>query len=258
MRSDVYLFENGFAKSRSYAKTLIESGSVRIDGKTVDKPSFEVDDSEHSVEIIKEEKFVSRGGFKLEAALDEFGVSVEGFDALDIGASTGGFTDCLLKRGAKAVICVDSGIGQLDPRIARDERVTNIEKYNARELDRSIIPSGADIVVMDVSFISQTIILPRIREVLKSNGILISLIKPQFEAGRSAVGKGGIVKDPRDRLAAVVKVKESADSVGLTMTDIIISPITGGDGNVEYLAKFTLNGDPVSNAKIKSVTSVKK
>jgi len=251
MRADIYLSSNGFAKSRSYAKTLIESGSVKIDGKKVDKPSFEIDDGEHSVDITSDEKFVSRGGLKLEAALDAFGVSVDGCDALDVGASTGGFTDCLLKRNAKSVVCVDSGIGQLDLRIATDPRVTNIEKYNARELDRNITPDGVDIVVMDVSFISQTIILPRIREVLRPDGILVSLIKPQFEAGRSAVGKGGIVKDPRDRFAAITRVRDSAKAAGLMMSDIIMSPITGGDGNIEYLAKFILSGESLSDIQIK-------
>ena len=258
MRADLYLFSNGFAKSRSYAKTLIESGFVKIDGKTVDKPSLEIDGGEHSVEITSDEKFVSRGGLKLEAALDAFGISVNGCDAIDVGASTGGFTDCLLKRGAKSVVCVDSGIGQLDPRIASDPRVTNIEKYNARELDPCIVPNGVDIVVMDVSFISQTIILPRIKSVLREGGILVSLIKPQFEAGRAAVGKGGIVKDPKDRLAAVIRVKDCAKAVGLIMTDIIISPITGGDGNIEYLAKFTLTGEALTDIKIKNIISLRK
>lgn len=258
MRADLYLFSKGFAKSRSYAKTLIESGSVKIDGKTVDKPSLEIDDSEHSVEVTSDEKFVSRGGLKLEAALDAFGISVNGYDALDVGASTGGFTDCLLKRGAKSVVCVDSGVGQLDPRIATDPRVTNIEKYNARDLDRNITPDGVDIVVMDVSFISQTIILPKIRNVLRPDGVLVSLIKPQFEAGRSAVGKGGIVKDPKDRFAAIERVRDSAKAVGLIMSNVIISPITGGDGNVEYLAKFTLNGEVLSDIRIKNILSFRK
>ena len=253
MRADLYLFSNGFAKSRSYAKVLIEASSVKIDGKTVEKPSLEIDEGEHTVEIVSCEKFVSRGGIKLEAALDAFCVSVEGCDALDIGASTGGFTDCLLQRGAKTVVCVDSGIGQLDARIASDKRVTNIEKYNARELGNDVVPNGADIVVMDVSFISQTIILPRIQAVLRPDGILVSLIKPQFEAGRSAVGKGGIVKDSKARFSAITRVRDSARAVGLIMSDIIVSPITGGDGNTEYLAKFTLKGEALSDSKIKDI-----
>jgi 23S rRNA (cytidine1920-2'-O)/16S rRNA (cytidine1409-2'-O)-methyltransferase len=255
MRADIYIFAKGLAKSRSFAKTLIESGSVIIDGKTVDKPSLEIDGEEHIVEIISDEKFVSRGGLKLEAALDAFSIDVKDCDALDIGASTGGFTDCLLKRGARSVVCVDSGVGQLDPRIKADTRVTNIEKYNARELDRDIVPNGVDIVVMDVSFISQTLILPKIPQVLKQDGALVSLIKPQFEAGRGAVGKGGIVKSPNDRLAAVIKVRDSADAVGLKMTGLTVSPITGGDGNVEYLAKFTLNGVVLTDAYIKKILS---
>lgn len=253
MRADIYLFSNGFAKSRSHAKALIESGSVKIDGTVIDKASFEINESVHSVEITDTQKYVSRGGLKLEAALDAFGVIIDGKSAIDIGASTGGFTDCLLKRGIRAVVCVDSGTGQLDPRVASDERVTNIEKYNARELSRDIIQDGADIAVMDVSFISQTLILPKIKDILKSDGCLISLIKPQFEAGRAAIGKGGIVKDKKDRFASVLRVRDSGAAVGLYMTDLIISPITGGDGNIEFLGCFKTEGAPLSDLEIKKL-----
>ncbi|MBE6550205.1 MAG: TlyA family RNA methyltransferase [Ruminococcaceae bacterium] len=253
MRADIYLFSNGFAKSRSHAKNLIDEGSVKIDGKVIDKPSLDILETEHRVEITDTQKYVSRGGLKLEAALDAFAVNVDGMRAIDIGASTGGFTDCLLQRGVKSVVCVDSGIGQLDTRIASDERVKNIEKYNARELSRDIISDGADIAVMDVSFISQTLILPRVKDVLTENGCLISLIKPQFEAGRAAIGKGGIVKDKKDRLASILRVRDSGASVGLYMTGLIISPITGGDGNVEFLGYFKQDGSILSEEQIKKL-----
>ncbi len=254
MRADLYLFSHGFAKSRSHAKALIAEGNVKLDGKIVEKPSFEIDESaEHIAEITDTQKYVSRGGLKLEAALEEFHIDVSGLNAIDIGASTGGFTDCLLQKGARTVVCVDSGSGQLDSKIATDKRVTNIEKYNARELSSDIIKDRVDIAVMDVSFISQTLIIPRIPSLLSENGCFISLIKPQFEAGRSAIGKGGIVKDKKDRLASILRVRDSAKSVGLHMVGLITSPITGGDGNIEYLGCFKRSGVPLSDEQIKRI-----
>lgn len=245
MRADLYLFEKGFAKSRSRAEALIKSGSVMLDGEIISKPSFDISDGEHKIEIISKEKFVSRGGLKLEAALDAFSIDVAGFTALDIGASTGGFTDCLLSRGASFVTALDVGQSQLDEKLINDPRVKNIEKYNARELSPEILESPVDIVVMDVSFISQTLIIPKIPALLKENGVFVTLIKPQFEAGRSAVRKGGIVKDEKDREFAVERVKDAAKLAGLEFCDLIRSPIKGGDGNIEFLATFrkTRQGD---------------
>lgn len=252
MRADLYLFASGKAKSREAAKKMILAGGVTVDGKVVPKPSEEIDESlPHEVVLTAEEKFVSRGGLKLEAALDSFGIDVTGFSALDIGASTGGFTDCLLKRGAAFVTAVDSGQGQLDPALLSDERVRSIEKYNARELSPDILPGGADIVVMDVSFISQTLIIPAITSVMKPDGYFVSLIKPQFEAGRSAVGKGGIVRSAEARLAAVRRVVDSASGAGLPCVGLIVSPITGGDGNTEYLACFRKSGRELTPESIK-------
>lgn len=242
MRADVFLATFGHAKSREAAKKLIESGRVSIDGKTVTKPSLDVDDgAEHSVDIAECHEFVSRGGLKLEGALDAFGIDVRGWRAVDIGASTGGFTHCLLQRGADLVYAVDSGHGQLDVSLLKDNRVVNIEGFNARGLcsgERGILPCDLDGAVMDVSFISQTYILPGIAGLLKDGGVLVSLIKPQFEAGRGAVGKGGIVKSPRDRLFAVKRVLSCARESGFGLAGLMVSPITGGDGNVEYLAAF--------------------
>lgn len=252
MRVDVFLSEFGYSKSRSQSQRMIESGAVFVDGLQIKKSSEEIDSEiSHSVEILKTEKYVSRGGLKLEGALERFKIDVEGLDAIDIGASTGGFTDCLLKRNVKSVVAVDSGVGQLDASIANDKRVTNIEKYNARELSLDIIPSGADIAVMDVSFISQTLIIPNISGILRENGLLVSLIKPQFEAGRGAIGKGGIVKDEKSRFYSIVRVRDSASASGLYMLDLMRSTITGGDGNVEYLAVFSKSGCPLTDVEIK-------
>ena len=241
MRADVYLFQNGHAESREQARRLIEAGAVSLDGATVKKPSVPIDESvPHTLTVSKpaSERYVGRGGLKLEGALDTFRVDVQGLIALDIGASTGGFTDCLLSRGAAHVYAIDSGEGQLHPRLRADARVTNIEKCNARTLTPDIIGQTASLAVMDVSFISQTCILPVIPPLLGEDGMLISLIKPQFEAGRGAVGKGGIVRRREHREAAVRRVLDSAASVGLTCVGLTVSPITGGDGNIEYLALF--------------------
>ncbi|MBQ9161963.1 MAG: TlyA family RNA methyltransferase [Clostridia bacterium] len=255
MRADVYITEGGFARSRTMAQKLIESGAVSIDGRRINKPSEEISDGEHTVEIseIDEMRYVSRGGLKLEAALDYFGLSADGKIALDVGASTGGFTDCLLKRGAMAVFAVDSGVGQLHADLLSDSRVISLEKTNARTLTpSSLIPHGdsidgfdgrVDIAVMDVSFISQTVIIPALSFMIKDGGELISLIKPQFEVGRRAVGKGGIVKSPKDRKNAVESVKKVIESYGFRTVGIIDSPIMGGDGNHEYIGYFVKEGN---------------
>ena len=245
MRVDVFLAATGRAKSREAAKRLIEAGRVSIDGAAVAKASENVDETaEHRVTIAETDEFVSRGGLKLEAALDAFKIDVTGMRAADIGASTGGFTDCLLRRGASLVYAADSGHGQLDARLCRDERVVNIEGFNARKLcegELGGIGTGLDIAVMDVSFISQTLILPSLATVIADGGVLVSLIKPQFEVGREAVGKNGIVKKWEARLAAVQKVMASAVSCRLCPKGFIVSPIKGGDGNEEYLAYFVKN-----------------
>lgn len=236
MRLDVYLTERGFAETRARAKRLIESGAVLLDGITVTKPAFDVD-GEPTV-TVREDRFVGRGGEKLAAALTLFAVDPTGLRALDIGASTGGFTDCLLQNGAAEVVALDAGCGQLHPKLLADRRVINIEKYNARELDRRDV-GEVSLVVMDVSFISQTYILPRIPSVLTSDGRAITLIKPQFEAGRVALNKKGIVKSPRDRILAIKRVLEAAEACGLHCRGLAPSPVLGGDGNVEYLSLFT-------------------
>ena len=259
MRADVYLAEHGFAKSRQNAKVLIEKGSVTLDGKTVKKPSENVDENtEHKVDVTQE-KFVCRGGLKLEGALDSFGFDPSGLVCIDIGASTGGFTDCLLSRGAVKVYSVDAGHGQLDPSLASRDDVVNVEGYNARYLSRADFPVTFDLAVMDVSFISQTYIHRGICDVLKCDGVLISLIKPQFEAGRAAIGKNGIVRRPEDRAAAIERVLSSAEEVGLFCTGLDVSPIEGGDGNTEYLAIFRRDGKRlIGKNEIKAVCAARK
>ena len=239
MRLDLYLFQNGIAESRSRAKALIEEGNVLVDGKPGRKPSETVDENGNPrIEIVAELPFVSRGGLKLEHALDTFGISVEGMNAIDVGASTGGFTDCLLQRGASRVIAVDSGENQMSARLREDPRVECIEKYNARYMEAEDFSFSPSLAVMDVSFISQTLILPALSNVLEDGGILVSLIKPQFEVGKKAVGKKGIVKRAEDRYFAVKQVLACAGVCGLGCFGLTRSPITGGDGNIEFLAAF--------------------
>ena len=237
MRLDIYLVEKGFCESRSRAARLISEGKIVLDGKSASKAGQEVSLGEHTVEITEMDRYVGRGGLKLEGALDFFGIQVTGKRCIDVGASTGGFTDCLLQRGAAHVCAVDSGRGQLHQRILDDIRVTNIEGFNARELTPDTF-GQFDIAVMDVSFISQTLIHGALRSVMKDGAIFISLIKPQFEAGKSALGKGGIVKKASDREVAIKRVLESAAICRFETLGVIRSPIEGGDGNIEYLAVF--------------------
>ena len=239
MRADVFLFSYGYAKSRSAAQSMISEGTVMLNGKRIEKASENIDEkAENSVEITARQKFVGRGGYKLEYALEKFAVDVKGMTAIDVGASTGGFTDCLLQRGAKKVFAIDSGEGQLDNSLVLDPRVINIEKYNARNLKKSDFENEIDIAVMDVSFISQTLIIPALSELLTDGAYFVSLIKPQFEVGRSAVGKKGIVKNPKDRVNAVKSVIGFAESFGFGCFGVAESVITGTDGNVEYVAVF--------------------
>lgn len=241
MRADLYLVENGLVQSRQKAKLLIEQGNVYADGIKVLKPSQDI--KTPNIEIKGElMPYVSRGGLKLKGALDSFDISVENGVCIDVGASTGGFTDCLLQHGAKKVYAVDCGHGQLDKKLIADSRVISIEGCNARHLSKNDIPEKADACVMDVSFISQTLIHPVLPALLKDNAVFITLIKPQFEVGRSAVGKNGIVRQEKARKAALDLVVESAQACGFKFIDSMISPITGGDGNIEYIGYFLYEG----------------
>lgn len=241
MRADLFLVTHNYARSREAARKAVEAGLVSIDGKRISKPSEQIDENNVSrVDFVPPERYVSRGGVKLEYALNTFGIDVTGLDCVDIGASTGGFTDCLLAHGAARVYAVDSGHGQLAQCLRDNPRVVSLEGLNARSLSADDIGQLCDIAVMDVSFISQTLIHPRIRALLKDDGSFVSLIKPQFEVGRGGVGKHGIVRDTSLRRSAVMNVVGSASANGLYLKELCRSPVTGGDGNTEYLAYFTL------------------
>lgn len=252
MRIDKYLYENSMAKSRTHAHSLIISGFVRCDGRIVMRPSFEVSGSE-KIEISGDVcPYVSRGGLKLECALDGFGIDPSGKIAVDIGASTGGFTDVLLRRGAKRVYAFDSGHGQLDAKIASDPRVVSVEGFNARFLTHSDVGESVDIAVCDVSFISQTYIHPGAFDVLSDSGDFIGLIKPQFETEKRFLSKGGVVKEPKVRIDAVKRVLESLSKMGFSVLGLIKSPIKGGDGNTEYLVWASRReGTEISDAQIR-------
>ena len=257
MRIDVYLTERGYAPSRQRARAMIEAGNVTVDGRTVTKPSYPIGEGEHTVTVINDLPYVSRGGLKLAAALDAFAISVEGMRTLDVGASTGGFTDCLLQHGAARVYAVDAGEGQLVPRLLEDERVVSLEKTNARELTLEAIGGHeVDLIVMDVSFISATYILPRFPHLLRCRGHAVCLIKPQFEVGRSMLGKGGIVKEPAAHRYAVERVLDSAVSVGLIPVGLSASPVTGGDGNREFLVHFRYGTEPVKALAASRITEI--
>ena len=243
MRLDVYLFEKRLVNSRTEAKGLITEGAVTVSGKTVTKPSFDIDVDNTDVTVDNSrKKYASRGGFKLEGALKSFGIDVSGRLALDVGASSGGFTDCLLQNGAAHVISVDSGTNQIADFLRQDSRVTVIENYNARYMDPADFTYTPTLAVMDVSFISATYIIPAIYTTLSDGADFICLIKPQFEVGKSGLGKGGIVKDEKKRISAVKKVTEFAQNQGFSVISVIESSIMGGDGNIEYLAHFRKNG----------------
>ena len=257
MRIDVYLYDTGLAKSRSFAKTLIAEGFVTVNGAVITKPSYDVADSDEVLVTGTPYSYVSRGGLKLQGALDGFSIDVSGMTCVDIGASSGGFTDCLLKRGAKKVYCIDSGSDQLDPSLRSDERVVNIENFNARNLTADVLSEYCNIAVTDVSFISQTLIIPAAVNVLSDDGIFVSLIKPQFECGREGLGKGGIVKSKKVLYDAVCKVIECAKNNGLGCMGLIPSPIEGGDGNREFLMYCKMGGaTTVSENEIKEAVGL--
>ena len=260
MRIDVYLAAAGYTASRKKAQDLIDAGVVKVDGVTVKKSSFIINEAvEHDVVIEQPFLYVSRGGVKLEAALSAFCVNVNHKKALDVGASTGGFTDCLLKRGAKEVYAIDAGVGQLHESLRVDNRVHSIERFNARELTLNVTNGECDIAVADVSFISQTYIIAQIASCLRDGASFISLIKPQFEAGRSALGKNGVVTNSAYRFLAAKRVINCAVENGFDCIGLIRSPIEGGDGNVEYLAHFVKKScvkPQIDDKIIKRVTSL--
>lgn len=241
-RLDNLLFNRGMAESRAKARGLIMAGEVSVDGKVIDKPGTRFVDT---VEITLREqpRFVSRGGEKLDAALKYFDIDVSGRIAADVGASTGGFTDCLLQRDAALVYAIDVGYGQLAHKLRIDPRVVVMERTNARTLEA--LPQMVNCVVIDASYISLRLLLPSVRRWLASYADLVLLIKPQFEAGRDDVGKGGLVRDPSVHARVLEDVLSSSEELGLTLRGLMVSPIKGAkSGNTEYLVWFSWPAEP--------------
>ena len=232
-RLDILLVERGLAETRERAQALILAGDVTVNTQRVDKAGAQVDDSAE-ITVRAPLPYVSRGGYKLAGALDAFGVNPSGYICADIGASTGGFTDVLLQRGASRVYAIDVGYGQLAWKLRQDPRVVVMDRVNARYLES--LPEPIDLVVIDVSFISLEHMLRVAQTLLKPNsGQIIALIKPQFEAGREQVGRGGIVRDPKVHRAVQEKIARFAESLGLHVAGLIPSPIAGTEGNIEFL-----------------------
>ncbi len=241
-RLDVLLVQKGFFESREKAKRVIMTGVVFVDGQRVDKAGTQIQE-EAEIEVKGSMcPYVSRGGMKLEKAVKAFDINLNRKYCVDMGASTGGFTDCMLQNGAEKVYSIDVGYGQLDWRLRTDERVVNMEKTNIRYLDKTLIEDRIDFVSIDVSFISLTLILPVAYEVLEDGGELVCLVKPQFEAGREQVGKKGIVRDKSVHREVILKVTDFSAGLGFSVCGIDYSPMTGAKGNVEFLVYLRKTG----------------
>jgi 23S rRNA (cytidine1920-2'-O)/16S rRNA (cytidine1409-2'-O)-methyltransferase len=242
VRLDQRVVELGLAESREKAQRLIRAGVVRVGGHPVSKPGHEIRETD-PITLTEKERFVSRGGGKLEAAFQHFNLKVDGLICLDVGASTGGFTDCLLQHGASRVYAVDVGRGQLHWKLQQDERVVVMDEINARHLKPNAFPDRPAFAVMDVSFISLTKVLPAVTQVLADGGGIVTLIKPQFEAGREQVGRGGVVRDPAVRAGVIERVRLFGErELALKWVGVCESPLTGPAGNVEFLAYWRKSG----------------
>ncbi len=244
LRLDKLLVDRGLAASRQRAQALILAGKVLVNSQKQEKAGAQVEE-EAAVRLLGEDlKYVSRGGLKLERALEHWHINVEGKVCLDVGASTGGFTDCLLQHGAALVIAVDTGYGQMDFKLRQDPRLRLLEKTNARYVTAEVIGEKLDLIVIDVAFISATLVLPAVIDAAFPQSLearrgrqVIVLVKPQFEAGREFVGKGGVVRDDAAQIASVEKVKKTLLNLGCMSTDVIESPILGAEGNREFLLR---------------------
>ena len=236
-RLDRVLMVLGLAPSRESAARTILAGGVSVDGIMVDKPAKLVP-LDGRIEIVQPALFVSRSGDKLAAALDAFQIDPRGTIGLDVGCSTGGFTDCLLQRGATRIYAIDVGYGQFDWRLRQDSRVVLLERTNIRYVDRTAVPEPIDLAVIDVSFISLTLVLPAVVHLLNSSATVVALVKPQFEVGKGQVGRGGIVRDDAQREAVTKKVIACAAHLGLQLKGVLDSPVIGRKGNREILAGF--------------------
>lgn len=253
-RLDVYLVSNGLTKSRERAKELIDRAQVLVNGAPAKKAGQNILDTD-KIEITGEQNpYVSRGGLKLEKAILTFSLSLSGKTAMDIGASTGGFTDCMLKNGVLKVYAVDVGSGQLDPILLSDSRVINLEKTNIRYLPQESAEK-VDFISIDVSFISLIQVLPAAKAFLKAGGEIAALIKPQFEAGKKALNKKGVVKDKKVHLEVVKTILSFAESVGLYAKGLTYSPVRGPEGNIEYLAIFSENAQDKNSINAEAIVN---
>ncbi|PYM08354.1 MAG: TlyA family rRNA (cytidine-2'-O)-methyltransferase [Candidatus Rokuibacteriota bacterium] len=245
-RIDQLLVERGLAESREKAARLILAGEVLVDGRRVDKAGALVS-TEAEIDVRGGAPYVSRGGEKLAHALDYFKIDVRGKTCADIGASTGGFTDCLLQRGAAKVFAIDVGTGQLDPKLRKDPRVVVMEQINARILDPRLFSEAPEVAVVDVSFISLEKVLPPVFASVAPAGLLIALVKPQFELGKGAVGKGGVVRDPVQHQAVVARLARFSVLRGWHVLGVTASPLKGAKGNREFFLHLSLHGRTPSN-----------
>ena len=235
LRLDLRVLELGLAESRQRAQSLVMAGRIFVNGKPVDKPGMLVSRTDEIVRKGEELPYVSRGGLKLEAALNACGVAVTGAVCLDVGASTGGFTDCLLQHGAVHVYAVDVGYGQLAWKLRADPRVTVIERTNIRYMDPSALPGPVDLITIDTSFISLKIVVPAVLKFLKDSGVVLALIKPQFEVGKGKVGKGGVVRDALQHKVVIEDLCAFFYEIGLISKRVVPSPILGPKGNQEFV-----------------------
>ncbi len=255
-RLDILVTERGLAESREKAKTLIMAGQVYVDGQKADKPG-DTFSEDAAVEVRgKGLPYVSRGGLKLEKAMREFGLQLQGRTCMDIGASTGGFTDCMLQNGAQRVYSVDVGYGQLAWSLRTDPRVVNLERTNARYLTREQVPEEINFFSVDVSFISLTLILPAVRPLLAEHGQAVCLIKPQFEAGREKVGKKGVVRDKAVHEEVIEKIRSFALENGFSVLGLTFSPVKGPEGNIEYLIYLERSEAPSQGEQVPSAQQV--
>ncbi|MHB8966628.1 MAG: TlyA family RNA methyltransferase [Coriobacteriia bacterium] len=242
-RADVELVSRGLFDSREQAKAAILAGRVRVDGNPLVKAGEQVA-SDASIDVARGQRYVSRGGQKLEGALDEFRIDVSGLRAVDVGASTGGFTDCLLQRGAFSVVSIDVGYGQLAWSLRNDPRVTVLERTNIRKVDIAALGAPFDIVVCDVSFIALAQVLPYLIALAGDAGTVIGLVKPQFEAGKGRVGKKGVVRDPAVHADVLASVVAAVEGAGWVVRGLTWSPLKGPEGNIEFLIWLALTGEP--------------
>ncbi len=240
-RLDVLIYEKNLTKSREAAKELIKNNQISVDGKIISKPSAIVSENADIMVIGDVLNYVSRGGLKLEKAINEFNISLNNKICMDIGASTGGFTDCMLQNGAKKVYAVDVGHSQLVPELSDDFRVINMEKTNIRTLEKEKISDIIEFISVDVSFISLKLVLPKISEIISDEGEIVALIKPQFECGKASLNKNGILKNKSDHISVLKNVIAYIRN-DFTVKGLCFSPIKGGDGNVEYLIYLTKSG----------------